>query len=91
MKLEVIRQAAIPYIDPLDHRRYTPLLCVERVFQIKPLADAPTESWLPVRVDLEIKGLGRWQRELSICVPEEEVLHPAWDELVSGPLLQGRG
>jgi hypothetical protein len=90
MKLEVIRQAAIPYVDPLDNRQYTPLLCVERVFELKPLADAPVQNWLPIRVDLEIKGLGRWQHELSICVPEEEVRHPAWDELMRSPLLQGR-
>jgi hypothetical protein len=89
LKLEVIRQAAIPYIDPLDSRHYTPLLCVERVFGIKPLADAPTKNWLPVRVDLEVKGLGRWQHELSICLPKDEVQHPAWDELTPGPLLQG--
>ena len=29
LKLEVIRQAAIPYVDPLDNRPYTPLQCVE--------------------------------------------------------------
>jgi hypothetical protein len=32
LKLEVIRQAAIPYIDTINNRRDTPLLCVERVF-----------------------------------------------------------
>lgn len=88
LKLEVIRQAAIPYIDPLDSRQYTPLQCVERVFGIKPLADAPTDNWLPVRVDLEVKGLGRWQHELSICVPKDEIKHPSWDELVRGPIIQ---
>jgi hypothetical protein len=31
LKLEVIRQAAIPYIDIINNRQFTPLLCVERV------------------------------------------------------------
>jgi hypothetical protein len=90
LKLEVIRQAAVPYVDPLDSRQYTPLQCVERVFGIKPLADAPTDNWLPVRVDLEVKGLGRWQYELSICVPKDEIKHPSWDELMRGPIIQAR-
>jgi hypothetical protein len=88
LKLEVIRQAAIPYMDPLYNHPYTPLQCVERVFAIELLADAPTNNWLPVRVDLEVKGLGRWRHELSICVPMEEVKRPSWDELTAGPLLQ---
>ncbi|WP_426413462.1 hypothetical protein [Bradyrhizobium ganzhouense] len=88
LKLEVIRQAAIPYIDPLYNSQYTPLQCVERVFGIKLLADTPTNNWLPIRLDLEVKGLGRWQHELSICVPKEEVRRPSWDELMAGPLLQ---
>jgi hypothetical protein len=47
LKLEVIRQAAIPYLDPLSNRQYTPLQCVERVLRIELLADAPTNNWLP--------------------------------------------
>jgi hypothetical protein len=90
LKLEVIRQSAIPYIDPLYSRPYTPLQCVERVFGIKLLADKPTKNWLPIRLDLEVKGLGRWQHELSICVPKDEVKRPSWDELMAGPLLQTR-
>lgn len=88
LKLEVIRQAAIPYIGPLYNRQYTPLQCVERVFGINLLADTPTNNWLPIRLDLEVKGLGRWQHELSVCVPKEEVRRPSWDELMAGPLLQ---
>jgi hypothetical protein len=86
LKLEVIRQAAIPYIDPLDNRQYTPFMCVERIYGIELLADAPFENWLPIRLDLEVRGLGRWRRELSICVPKEEVKRPSWDELTTGPL-----
>jgi hypothetical protein len=70
LKLEVIRQAAIPYIDTINKRQFTPLLCVERVHGIEVLADAPTKNWLPVRIDLDVKGVGRWQHELSVCVPQ---------------------
>jgi hypothetical protein len=72
LKLEVIRQAAIPYVDPLHNRQYTPLQCVERVFGIKLLADTPTNNWLPIRVDLEVKGLGRWRK----AAPRNRLLPP---------------
>jgi phage baseplate assembly protein W len=75
VKLEVIRQAAIPYHDPLLKLPYTPLQCVERVRSIEALADAPENQWLPVRIDLDIRGVGRWQRELSICIPSAESLY----------------
>jgi hypothetical protein len=74
LKLEVIRQAAIPYHDAVLKRDYTPLQCVERVRAVEALADAPENQWLPVRVDFDVRGVGRWQRELSICVPSAESL-----------------
>jgi hypothetical protein len=70
LKLDAIRQAAIPYMDEVMNRQYTPLLCVERVYGIEILAEAPTNKWLPVRVDLDVKGIGRWQHELSVCIPQ---------------------
>jgi hypothetical protein len=73
LKLEVIRQAAIPYTDPTNNQQYTPLLCVERVFGVEILASAPTENWLPIRVDLDVKGVGRWQHNLSVCIPSEPI------------------
>jgi hypothetical protein len=87
LKLEVIRQAAIPYIDPTRNQQYTPLLCVERVFGITLLAAAPTKKWLPIRVDLDVKGLGRWQHDLSVCVPPEPIRRPSFDDLLAGPSL----
>jgi hypothetical protein len=68
-----IRQATIPYHDALLKRDYTPLQCVERVWAIEALADALEKQWRP-RVDFEVRGLGRWQHELSICVPSTESL-----------------
>jgi hypothetical protein len=85
LKLEVIRQAAIPYIDTASNRQYTPLRCVERVFGIEVLANTPTRNWLPIRVDLDVKGVGRWQHELSVCVPSEPVRRPSIDDLRAGP------
>jgi hypothetical protein len=77
LKLELIRQAAIPYPDSLSQRQETPLQCVERVFGIQLLADAPIDNWLPIRVDFQVKGIGRWQRELSICIPDNRIAEGA--------------
>jgi hypothetical protein len=85
LKLEVIRQAAIPYTDTVLNRHYTPLQCVERVFGIEFLANAPTKNWLPIRVDLDVKGVGRWQHELSVCIPQNPTKRPFFEELLAGP------
>jgi len=84
LKLEVIRQASIPYNDTLQNQQYTPLLCVERVFGVEILANAPTKNWLPIRVELDVKGVGRWQRELSVFIPHEPALRTAVDDLLKG-------
>ncbi len=85
LKLEVIRQAAIPYADLTNNRQYTPLLCVERVFGVEILVSAPTNNWLPIRVDLDVKGVGRWQRNLSVYIPSEPIRRTSFDELLAGP------
>lgn len=69
LKLDVVRQAAIPYTDSMLHRQDTPLRCVTRVHGLELLSEAPNENRLPVRVDLEVQGFGRWQRDLSIYMP----------------------
>jgi len=86
LKLEVLRLAAIPRLDTANSRLNTPLLCVERVFNVEILATTPTNDWLPIRVDLDIKGLGRWKHELSICVPKVHIVRPSLKELLAGPL-----
>lgn len=88
LNLEVIRQAAIPYINPINNQQYTPLLCVERVFGIKILANTPTKNLLPVRIDLSVKGLGRWQHDLSICIPPEPIRRMAFDECPVSPFVR---
>ena len=71
-KLDVVRQASIPFKDgPMGEMR-TPLQCVTRVRNVELLADTPTENRLPVRVDFDVQGVGPWTRELSIYVPTAE-------------------
>jgi hypothetical protein len=85
LKLELIRQAAIPNIDQIMARQDTPLLCIERVFGIELLADAPTNNSLPVRLDLQVKGIGRRQFELPIYIPAELRTYPSIDDHLAGP------
>jgi hypothetical protein len=66
-KLDVVRQASIPFKDVR-----TPLLCVTRVRNVDLLADMPTKNRLPVRVEFDVQGVGLWTRELSIYVPTAE-------------------
>jgi len=69
LMLEVVRQAAIPYRQEALNREYTPLQCVERVFSVELLAEVPTNGRLPIRVVFEVKGVGRWEHELSVFLP----------------------
>ena len=71
-KLDVVRQASIPFKDELTGRMNTPLQCVTRVRNVELLADMPTKNRLPVRVDLDVQGVGPWTRELSVYVPTAE-------------------
>ena len=48
---------------------YTPLRCVEQVVSVDVLAEAPEGKRLPIKVAFEVKGVGRWDRELSIFMP----------------------
>jgi hypothetical protein len=71
-KLDVVRQASIPFKDELTGRMHTPLQCVTRVRNVDLLADMPTKNRLPVRVDFDVQGVGPWTHELSIYVPTAE-------------------
>lgn len=64
-KLEVIRLAAIPYFDHISNEQQTPLLCVERVTGVEVFPEQEDQR-VPMRVELEIKGHGRWQQDLTI-------------------------
>lgn len=68
VKLEAIRQCAIPYRDEVGKRSYTPLHCVERVWGVDVLSDEVVKRRLPMRMDFDVNGVGRWQCEVAILV-----------------------
>jgi hypothetical protein len=72
LKLDVVRQAGIPYTDGLLNQQYTPLQCVTRVHSLELLSETPKDNRLPVRVDFEVQGFGRWQRDLLVYLPTKE-------------------
>jgi hypothetical protein len=90
IKLEVIRQAAIPYRDEIQKKDYTPLQCVERVWQVEALADVPENQWLPVRVEFDVRGVGRWQHELKICIPSADMLATIQERQKDFAVLRGQ-
>ena len=67
LKLDVIRLASIPYADPILGRSYTPLHCVERVNSVEVIGDLAARR-LPIRLDLQVAGLGPWKRDLAVFV-----------------------
>lgn len=69
MKLDLIRMAAIPYKDKVLQRQHTPLLCVSRVRDFELLSEVITDNHLPVRLDLDIEGLGEWKHETTVYMP----------------------
>jgi nucleoside phosphorylase len=72
LKLEVVRQAAIPYTDNVLKLQYTPFQCVTHVYSFELLSETPENNRLPVRVDFDVQGVGRWQRDLLIYMPTRE-------------------
>jgi hypothetical protein len=71
-KLDVVRQASIPFRDAVIGQTSTPLQCVLRVRNVEVLADTPTKNRLPVRLDLDVQGIGAWTHELAVYMPTAE-------------------
>ncbi len=84
-KLDVVRQASIPFEDRLTGRMDTPLQCVTRVRNVDLLANMPTKNRLPVRVDFDVQGVGPWTRELSIYMPTAEQMAERAEMLAGMP------
>jgi len=90
LKLEVVRQLAIPYADPVSKSLYTPLLCVLRIFEFELLSLVPKDNRLPVRLRLEVQGVGTWGCKISIYLPTAEQMAESarraaeWRALVAG-------
>lgn len=91
LKLDVVRQAAIPFADVVINQQYTPLRCVTRVYSVELLASSPTDNRLPIRIDLEVQGIGRWQRDISIYMPTAEQMADRANLLQSMPWLSNGG
>jgi hypothetical protein len=66
VKLEVIRQAAIPFRDSVMRTQYTPLQCVDLVKNAEILPEEARGRRLCVRLNLDVNGLGPWQGDLWI-------------------------
>ena len=69
MMLDVVRQAAIPFSDNVMNRQYTPLQCVTRVRSVDLLSETPKDNRLPVRLDLDVLGVGQWQCDIAVYMP----------------------
>lgn len=67
--LDVIRLSSIPYYQESMKQTCTPLECVERVLKVEVLAEGPENGRLPIRVTFDVKGVGRWDSELSVFLP----------------------
>jgi hypothetical protein len=72
LRLDVIRQAAIPVRDDVTNSQSTPLQCVTRVRAVELLAEVPENNRLPLRLDFEVQGIGSWQHDISIYMPTAE-------------------
>lgn len=71
IKLEAIRLSAIPLLDSLSQREYTPFQCVERVNDVEVLNTTPDNKRLPIRVSFDVKGVGNWTHTLGIFLDPE--------------------
>ena len=89
LKLDVVSQASIPFRDSLLGQQYTPLQCVTRVRDVELLADSPTDNRLPVRIALDVQGVGEWLQEMSIFMPTAEQMAARAKLLADTPWLEG--
>lgn len=69
MRLEVIRQAAIPNQDhPVGHS-YTPLRCVRTVRSVEVLAHHPERNRIEMRLHFDVEGVGDWNKTYMVFLP----------------------
>lgn len=66
IKMELIKMASIPYQDSFNKSRYTPFECVNRVLDVTLLSEAPAKDLLPVRIKLDVQGVGEWSGDFSL-------------------------
>ncbi len=85
VKMEVIRLASIPYQDDALRTEYTPLQSVLHVDDVRQVGTERAGNWITFRFLLTVSGIGQWEREIPICIPQGKVqLQPeAWSHLGS--------
>ncbi len=58
-----------------------------RVRSVELLADSPTDNRFPVRIALDVQGVGEWVRELPIFMPTVEQMAAGAELLADMPWL----
>lgn len=72
LMLDVVRQASIPFEDMLNKRLDTALRCVTHVRRLEVLSYVPARNRIPMRIELDVQGLGRWQGDVQVYIPTKE-------------------
>lgn len=80
LKLEVVRQASIPYDDPILNQSYTPLMSVRSVRSVEVVGPGQKKDWITLKFDLEVEGVGDWQRSIEIFIPQQTEQPPDVDD-----------
>ena len=68
--LEVIRLACIPWQDKIMGGEYTPMQSVRRVKNVEQLETSGSADWRRFRVALDVEGVGPWQCDVPVFVPQ---------------------
>jgi hypothetical protein len=87
LKLEVIRQTSIPMESRSNLGTRTPLQCVGRVHTVELLSTVPIDNRVPLRVEFDVQGMGRWKYDASIYMPTNEQMDKCKERLKLYPFL----
>ena len=76
IKMEVIRMASLPYVEPGNIAKTTPLKCVRCVQQVNYVGKQRDDHWHLFYFDLDLEGFGNWKGEVPVYF---DVKRPAED------------
>ncbi|WMY11105.1 hypothetical protein [Paraburkholderia phenoliruptrix] len=68
--LEVIRLACIPWRDKILGEVHTPMQSVRRIRSVQQLEASSSADWRRFRFALDVEGVGPWQCDVPIFVPQ---------------------
>ncbi|KTC52961.1 hypothetical protein AO258_16020 [Pseudomonas syringae ICMP 19498] len=71
IKLETIRMACIPHAEHDPNQRMTPLMSVRKVEVVEMLSTHGSNGFFPFRFQLDIEGVGTWDREIPIYISRD--------------------